>query len=166
MAHWKTLANYDYLGAYSLDGIAKEVTLTIVSIKKQLVKGEGGMTDECIVAEFEEKNVNGVTVKPMILNKTNCKKIEKIYNDGDVEHWIGKRITIFATTTTVGRDKKPCLRIKEEIPKAVVKETYKCSVCGKDIEETIYNGSINKYGVAVCSKECLEKYNEEKGENK
>ena len=75
MAHWKTMANYDYLGAYSLDGIAKEVTLTIASVKKELVKGEGGMTDECIVASFEEKNVGGVIVKPMILNKTNCKKI-------------------------------------------------------------------------------------------
>jgi hypothetical protein len=161
MAHWKTMANYDYLGAYSLDGVAKEVTLTIASVKKELVKGEGGMTDECIVASFEEKNVGGVVVKPMILNKTNCKKIEKIYEDGDVDHWIGKRITIFATTTKVGRESKPCLRVKEEIP-----TTPKCVVCGKELEANLYAGVMKKYGVAVCSGECLEKLNQGKGENK
>lgn len=166
MAHWKTMVNYDYLGAYSLDGIAKEVTLTIASVKRQLVKGEGGMTDNCIVATFEEKNVGGIVVKPMILNKTNCKKIEKIYNTGDVDQWIGKRITVFATTTNVGRDTKPCLRIKEEIPPAPVVEKYNCVVCGKEMDKALHDGIMSKYGVSVCSKECLEKHNEGKGENK
>ena len=35
---------------------------------------------------------------------------------------------------------------------------YKCSVCGKVIEEKIYNGSIDKYGVALCSANCKEMY--------
>ena len=39
----------------------------------------------------------------------------------------------------------------------------KCSVCDKIIDEKMYNASIEKYGVALCSKECLEKYNN-KGE--
>ena len=151
MAHWKTMANYDYLGAYSLDGIAKEVTLTIASVKKELVKGEGGMTDECIVASFEEKNVGGVIVKPMILNKTNCKIIEKVYGTGDVEQWIGKSIIIYSTTTRFQRDIVPCLRVKEEKP------VFTCSVCGKEIEKKTYDASKAKYGTPLCSKECLEK---------
>lgn len=42
---------------------------------------------------------------------------------------------------------------------------YKCSVCGKVISAKLYAQSIDKYGVALCSKECLEKYEKkEKGE--
>lgn len=90
--HWKNLANYDYLGAYSLEGKADEVVLTIKEIKRQLVTAEGGKSENCIVASFEETNVDGVEVKPMVLNKTNCKTIEKIYKTGEIENWIGKKL--------------------------------------------------------------------------
>ena len=128
--HWKNLANYDYLGAYSLEGIATEVTLTIKSIKKERVTANGGASEDCIVAYFEETKVDGVEVKPMVLNKTNCKTIEKVYNTGDVEEWLGKKITIFATTTKFARDIVPCLRIKNEVP---VEKVYTCAICGTQI---------------------------------
>lgn len=35
---------------------------------------------------------------------------------------------------------------------------HKCSVCGKVIDEKIYNGSIDKYGVSLCSANCKEMY--------
>lgn len=161
--HWKNLSNYDYLGSYSLEGIVPEVTLTLKSIKKERVTAAGGASEDCIVATFEEKKVDGVEVKPMVLNKTNCKTIEKIYGTGDIEEWIGKKITVFSTTTRFARDIVPCLRIRQEVP---TEKVYTCSVCGTQIEKATYNGSISKYGVALCSKECLEKYNEskEKGE--
>ena len=44
--------------------------------------------------------------------------------------------------------------------KAVNPECF-CSVCGSTMEAKIFNASVKKYGVAVCSKECLDKYNEE-----
>lgn len=155
--HWKNLANYDYLGAYSLDGVAAEVVLTIKSIKKERVTSNGGASEDCIVAYFEETKVDGVEVKPMVLNKTNCKTIEKIYNTGDVEHWIGKKITVFATTTKFARDVVPCLRIRQEVP---VEKVYTCTECGVQITKAIHDGSLAKYGIAVCSKECLEKSRE------
>lgn len=152
--HWKNLANYDYLGAYSLEGTkTKEVSLTIKSIKVERVTAEGGKSDDCIVAYFEEQRVGDVVVKPMVLNKTNCKTIEKLYNTGEIEEWVGKVITIYSTTTKMARDIVACLRVKNEVPK------FTCSVCGKEIAKETYNGSITKYGVALCSKECLNKYN-------
>lgn len=39
---------------------------------------------------------------------------------------------------------------------------YKCSVCGKVITQAYYENSIAKYGVALCSKQCLEKHKAEK----
>lgn len=151
--HWKNLANYDYLGAYSLEGIASEITLTIKTIKVEKVTANGGSSEDCIVAYFEEKNVGKVEVKPMVLNKTNCKTIEKVYGTGNVEEWIGKPITVFATTTRFQRDVVPCLRVKEEKP------VFTCSVCGKEIAKATYDASGAKYGAALCSKECLEKMN-------
>lgn len=162
--HWKNLANYDYLGSYSLEGKAKEVTLTIKNISQKKVKATGGVEDDCIVADFAETEVDGVTVKPMVLNKTNCKIIEKVYNSGDIEDWIGKPITIFATSVRFQRDMVPCLRVKAEKP--VAKE-YKCSICGSTMKPEHYNSTIKNYGVSICSRECLEKYqaNKENKEN-
>lgn len=43
----------------------------------------------------------------------------------------------------------------------------KCSVCGKPISQKLYNQSIEKYGAALCSAECKEKFmasKEEKAE--
>ena len=153
--HWKNLANYDYLGAYSLDGIAPEITLTIATIKVERVTANGGAAEDCIVAHFKEKTQDGVEVKPMVLNKTNCKTIEKVYGTGDVEQWIGKSIIVYATTTRFQRDVVPCLRVKDEKP------TFTCTVCGKEIEKATYDASKVKYGAPLCSKECLEKLNTE-----
>ena len=157
--HWKNLANYDYLGAYSLEGKADEVVLTIKDIKRQLVAAEGGKSENCIVASFEETNVDGVEVKPMVLNKTNCKTIEKIYKTGEIENWIGKKIKVFATTTKFARDIVPCLRIKAEVPAA---EVYACEVCGTVMDKKTYLATKKAYGAGVCSADCKAKYLSEK----
>lgn len=160
--NWKNLANYDYLGAYSIEGTdLNEIVLTIKTVKKERVTSQGGASEDCIVAYFEESSYkNKVLVKPMVLNKTNCKTIEKLYG-AFIEDWIGKKVIIYATTTKFARDVVPCLRIKNEVPK---EEVYYCSICGKVIDEKVYNGSIQKYGVALCGKECLELYQKNKND--
>lgn len=160
---WKNLANYDYLGAYSLQGVVDEVALTIKLVKKERVTGPGGASEDCIVVYFEETNKDGVVVKPMVMNKTNCKIIEKVYGTPYIEDWIGKKIIIYATTTKFARDVVPCLRVKAEIPKEPV---YACCVCGKVIDKDFYNASVEKYGNAYCSKECLESKQENEQNNK
>ena len=164
--HWKNLANYDYLGAYSFAGITDKIVLTIKTVSTALVKNEGGKEDNCVIATFEEKNVDGVTIKPMIFNKTNCKTVSALYGDF-IEGWPGKKIIVFPTTTTFGRETRPCLRVKKEVPEVKEpKKEYFCEVCGQKVEEGIFLKSKNKYGVGVCSKECLDKYKEKqnKGE--
>ena len=85
MTHWKTQFNYDYLGAYSLpDG--KDIILTIRETKKEQVVGASGKKEECFVAYFFE------SVKPMILNRTNCKTLTKIFKNPNFESWINKQI--------------------------------------------------------------------------
>ena len=155
--HWKNLANYDYLGAYSFGGMdLDEIVLTIKSIKKQVVTASGGKKEECIVATFEESNYEGVEVKPMVFNKTNCQRIERLYSPF-IEDWIGKKIIIYIEPNVkFGRDLVPALRVREKLP-----PVYKCSVCGKEITKAYYKASVEKYGVALCSGECLKKYQEQ-----
>lgn len=113
--HWKKNFNYDYLGAYSLND-GQEVTLTIKNVNKQVVCGVNGVKQECTVCYFTE-NVNGEN-KPMILNKTNCKTIEKLYKTPYLENWIGKRVTIYAEKNIKAfGDLVEALRIKKIIPK-------------------------------------------------
>lgn len=149
MPHWKNLASYEYLGAYSLDK-GQELIVTIKAVKKQLVTSEGGKTENCIVVYFEEPNI-----KPFVCNKTNCKTISAIYHSPFIEDWIGKKIQLFVTTTKFKGEIVECLRVRDFVP--LDKVTYNCSVCGKEVEENIALGSSKKYGAIYCSKECVDK---------
>lgn len=171
--NWKNLANYDYLGAYSIEGTGlDEIVLTIKDLKRERVTAQGGTSDDCIVAYFEEKTYKDkVVVKPMVLNKTNCKAITEVYKTPFIEDWIGKKIIIYATETKMGREIVSCLRVKKELPKEKV---YTCAICGQVIDKKVYDGSIAKYGIALCGKDCLKKFqeqnepveeNNEKGDN-
>lgn len=160
--HWRTLSDTNYLGSYSFNDEVKEITLTISEVKSEEVTNPVGKKELCRVAYFAEDDnvVNGVDVKPMILNKTNCERIEKLYGTPYIEDWAGKRVIVMKTTTDFAGEKVDCLRIKLEMPPFEAKKPatqYTCSICGKPITEKIYKASVEKFGVAVCSKECAEK---------
>ena len=150
--HWKTIADMPYLGAYALVG-KKELVLTIKDIKQELVIGNAGKKENCIVAYFSEPE------KPMILNRTNCKTITKIYDTPIIENWIGKKITIFASTTSLMGETVECLRIRP-YPPVADKPAPKCEECGADITgvgkmtaEAVAVYTEKKYGSKLCA-EC------------
>lgn len=160
--HWKLLSDTNYLGSYSFNDEVKEITVTILDVKSEEVTNPVGKKEVCRVAYFAETEVNGIDVKPMILNKTNCERIEKLYGTPYIEDWAGKRVIIMKTMTDFAGEKVDCLRIKLEVPpfKAaapVQAPTCNCSICGKIITKKVYDAAIEKFGVAVCSKECAEK---------
>lgn len=105
LTHWKKEFNYDYLGSYSLLP-NEERTLTIEETTKKKVKGADGKEQECFVAFFVENE------KPMILNKTNCKVISKIYNSPYIENWKGVRITVYSANVKAFGETVDALRIK------------------------------------------------------
>ena len=82
------------MGCFSLDN-GKDKIVTIKEIKQELVTGNAGRKENCIVAYFTDAD------KPMILNKTNCKTIQKVYCTPNIEEWVGKKITLFASTTSL-----------------------------------------------------------------
>lgn len=108
VTHWKKLTNPLYLGSHDLQP-GQEVKLTIESIGKEVVKDQNGKDGECIVARIRG-------AKPMILNKTNCKIISKIYETPYIEDWVGKQIIIYSAKVKVAGDIVDALRIKAVKP--------------------------------------------------
>ena len=115
--HWKKQFNYDYMGSYSLpDG--KDIILTIKETRKEKVTGPGGKKEDCFVCYFVESD------KPMILNRTNCKTIEKVFKAPFIEDWPGLRIQLGIDTVSAFGESVEALRIRNVKPAPAVKVDY------------------------------------------
>lgn len=108
--HWKQNFDYKYAGAYEL-APGETRTLTIARVCKENVANVKGEKEPCLVAYFVEHN------KPMVLNKTNCKTIEKLYSPF-IEEWSGKRIIIESRKVSAFGDEVDALRIKKTVPQS------------------------------------------------
>ena len=148
--HWKKFCNPDYLGAYSLDENEIKV-LTIKEVKQEVVTGSNGKKEECSVCYWQENE------KPMILNRTNCKAIEKLYKTPYIEDWAGRKVAIKAEPVNAFGDIVEALRIQKTIPKLQKFDT-KCADCGMEIKDfnnmsakKLAEYTHKKYGKCLCS---------------
>ena len=115
--HWKKQFNYEYMGSYSLpDG--KDVILTIKETRKEKVTGTAGKKEDCFVCYFEESD------KPMILNRTNCKTIERVYKSPFIEDWAGLRVQIGIDTVSAFGESVEALRVRNIKPAPLKKVDY------------------------------------------
>ena len=114
--HWKQNFDYRFTGAYELEP-GQTVTRKITRTGHEMVKTDRG-EERCFVAYFEGQT------KPMVLNKTNCKTIEKLYGP-QVEGWIGKEIVIASAKVRAFGDTVDALRIKEIRPTSARIDTTK-----------------------------------------
>lgn len=105
--HWKTLINPDFIGAYWLPP-GEDVTVTIDYVTREMVTGAGGKKEECTVAHLKGD------VKPFILNVTNSKSIAKLYGPY-IEDWVGKQITLYASTAKLAGEVVECLRVRPKV---------------------------------------------------
>lgn len=152
---WQSTRDVNFVGSYDLivgvddnnQPIYKDriVTIDFVNAKEEVMDAQTNKKVEKTVAHFKDKDV-----KPMILNTTNKKGIETATGTIFLEKWADKQILLTVEQVKAFGKVQPALRIKP-VPKRL------CDVCGKVISEEIYQGSMQKYGKALCSKECLEK---------
>lgn len=161
LTHWKKEAGKDYLGSWSLiigadendKPIYREVVATITDIKREAIPDMEGIKKGIANAKKDELLMYFAELdKPMVIHaKTNFKGLETACGTPFIERWIGKQVLVYVEKDVKAFGAKTdALRIKP-VPKRL------CDVCGKVIDEKIFQGSIQKYGKAVCSKECLEK---------
>lgn len=147
--HWKQMVNLDYIGAYALtDG--KDLTLTIDHVTREMVTGNNGKKEQCMVMYFKERDY-----KPMILNRTNAKSITALCNSPYIEDWAGHRVTLYATTTRLGGDTVECLRIRPTVAEKTA--PIICEICGTIIEgaaglsaEQFAMNTRKKFGKNLC----------------
>ncbi len=108
--HWKKLHNPDYIGAYTLmDGDVKELVVKIQSVSTKEVQSPDGKKEQCVVAEL-------VGQKPMILNATNMKTLQKLSGSPYVEDWQGLQVTLHVAKVKAFGDVVDALRIKPTLP--------------------------------------------------
>ena len=156
--HWKKLHNPDYLGAYALEP-GKDLVATIKSVTKEKVVGADGKKEECMVMRFQEN------IKPMIVNSTNAKTIQKLYKTPYIEEWSGRKIQLFVDQVKAFGDVVEALRIRTKIPASAKVETD-CGDCGVKIQpfgnmnpEQMAQYTYQKYGKPLCA-ECAQKNND------
>ena len=107
MTDYRALYGKEYIGAWDLP---RDVTLTIARVKQgELRAPDTKKVDKRPIVYFEK------TDKGLVLNVTNGRTIASMYGT-TVEDWTGKRITLFATTTTFGRATVPCIRVRPKVP--------------------------------------------------
>lgn len=151
LTHWKKLRHPDYLGVYALDP-DKDLIATIGIVKNEMVTGSDGKKEELTVAHFKETDV-----KPMILNATNSKTIEKLAKTPYIERWSGLRIQIYADyNIRLGKEMVEGLRIRPTLPPP---EKPICNKCNANIQAA---GKLNAlqvaehtqrtYGMPLCAK--------------
>lgn len=143
--HWKKLVNPDYLGAYALEP-GQDIILTVDRVQVETVTGPDGKKEECMVCHWRERE------KPMILNSTNAKMIQKLIGSPYIEDWAGHRIQIGVETVKAFGELVDALRVRKQLP-----VTAKCEACGADIlgahgmnGAQLADYTRKKYGRALC----------------
>ena len=108
---YRSLYDRLYIGAWDLQG--KEVTVTIIGVSGAELITTGGRKNKKPVITFDGKE------KKFVANKTNSKTIAALYGNY-VESWVGKRITLYVSTTRnpEGGDDVQCIRIRPQVPAA------------------------------------------------
>src|ERR1035437_3010781 len=109
--HWKKNLDTQFLGAYSFPE-KTDAILTIKEIKLDEVSGAGNKKSKCNLLFFNELE------KPMVLNRTNSKMIQKLYGTPYIEEWIGKKIQLYVTMVKAVEEERDCLRIRDFKPEA------------------------------------------------
>ena len=109
--HWRKLVNNNYFGSWDIPDKGYLI-VTIKSVAKEMVTNVGGNKEECVVAQLED-------YKPLILNRTNLKRIEKVMKSADVDNWIGKQVVLVAEKVRAFGETVDAVRVK---PIQVTKE--------------------------------------------
>lgn len=159
LTHWKKLSNPNYLGAYSIED-GKDLVLTIGAVKQEEVIGTDGKKEDCIVCYWAEPQ------KPMILNATNAKMIQKLLNTPYIEQWAGHKVQIGIEKVKAFGDVVEALRVRKFLPKAIA---IKCETCKKDIiasngmsPDQLAAYTAQKYGKKLCAACALKLANPDK----
>jgi hypothetical protein len=97
-----------YLRANDIGSEGDSAVVTILRVGSESIKNrETNQNETKPTLEFREFD------KPLVLNKTNAKKIAQLLKSDDIDDWIDKQIQLYATETQYGSDMVACIRVKQ-----------------------------------------------------
>ena len=103
MTHIEQLFDDPFLKAADLEG--QDRTVTIAAVTQEEV---GSGRDKRPVMSTQE-------TKPIVLNKTNAKRIVQLYGPV-VEDWAGRQVIVYPSETEFGGETVDCIRVRREPP--------------------------------------------------
>lgn len=107
--HWKAEFPANYLGSQHLtDG--KDMIVKIADVKSEWVQSQNGK-EKRLVLYFDGD------VLPMICNKTNGERIQKIVGSEYMDEWVGHKIQLYVDMVSAFGKTGPALRVREFAPK-------------------------------------------------
>ena len=95
---------FTYIAGDSL--IGRPVVLTMNKVVTEPVVGQGGKVEEKLILYFKE------TKKGLILNKTNAKRIAKLYG-GETDSWADKVVELYTEEVKAFGETHNAVRIRE-----------------------------------------------------
>lgn len=105
----------EYLAAEDLPE-GKDAPLTIHKMELTKVWLKGKQSEKLVMHFVEMQKREGVEQKKLVTNKTNATTVAKLYGS-EMDNWPGKTVALYRTTTKLGRETVPCIRIREQPPK-------------------------------------------------
>lgn len=152
---WRTAFNPHYIGSSDLDG---PISRTIAKAVKERLK-TNPKSEEKIVIYFVEKELDdGEPMKPMILNATNCKFLQKTSGTKYFSDWAGIRVEIYVDPNTkqIGGGKGDGLKLREAQQKKEITPDKKVG-WKKAKEAYVRDGSFQKVLIFVDISEANQK---------
>ena len=107
--HWKKTTNPNYLGSYAFEK-GKDLIVKLADVKVETVqKAQGSEVKNVLYFDGD--------VKPLILNTTNMKAIEKATGTPYMDEWVGKKLQLYVTVVSAFGDTMDAVRVRDFMPR-------------------------------------------------
>ncbi len=103
--HWKKTTNPNYIGEWDFEE-GKDQIVQVKDVRTEVIQNQQGKEEKSVMY-FE----NGV--KPLILNVTNMKAIEKSTGTPYQDEWVGKKLQLYVTLVSAFGDTTKAVRVRE-----------------------------------------------------
>lgn len=113
----RTYFDRAFIQAFDLQG--RDVTITIAGVRKEKIRGRAGSNDEPkskAIIKIQGKDLEFIPCK------TDATKTIPAMYGFKTKDWLGKRITIYPTTTQAFGQQVECIRVRPSVPKESGKE--------------------------------------------
>lgn len=106
--HWKKSFNPNYIGEWDFED-GKDMIVKIADVCHEMVESAQGKEEKTLV-KFEGG------IKPLILNTTNAKRIQKVTGSGYEDEWVGKKLQLYVEPVSAFGTTTMAVRVREFAP--------------------------------------------------